>query len=202
MHLCLPTSVRPPVPVQALQMRNTRCWISDELQLFELRHCDSERLADPSQTSVKGSLLSASYLFEEITTVWVSGSPDGPVRLSYQLRNQVQIPNLGESLGHLSEVFVSVDLLKLRLSESAWIFFIYLVGPLKNYFLPASHQLPSDPRDSLIILRELQAIRPQRRAVQPELRLGWLPRAGSLPLDLRCHAGSETRREGWTSQMR
>ncbi len=106
--------MRPPVLVSGAQMRNSPD-IARQFHVLKLRYRDLEGLSDASHTGVSGSLLCPGDLLQEIAPKWVIRSTYRTVRLTNQLRHDVQVSDGSEEGGKLAKRQIHVDLFQVGL---------------------------------------------------------------------------------------
>ena len=159
-----------------------RIWA--KLEVGQLRNSDPKGLLDAFQPALTGVIRRKSDLLEEVTTIRVVMSPDRSIRLTYQLRHDVQVAYGFKKLGQLSEVLVRCYLLQVGLRQALPVARILIVWSLENN-IPLLHDAFSTNRGLLpaLLLREAELVLPCAR-----LRVASDPNSNT---DIRILSGGE-----------
>ena len=125
--------------VFASKMRATAAFIALQLYFSELRHRDSESVADSPQPRCLCLTRCLCDLLEEISSERIVSAADGTVRLAHQLRDNMEVANRFEKRCQFAEIPVDIDLLKVRLREQSGVRSVGVVraipqnGPITHY---------------------------------------------------------------------
>lgn len=172
--LVLPTRIRTPMLIKAAEMRHPHS-IPFQLKLSQLGNGDSKGLRNPSESPVPLLLGRTGQLFEEIATERVTRSAKGPIWLSNQLRNEVEVLNLRKERSELPKLTVCGDLFEVGLCEPALVLEIGRVGTIENHAAFTPSLLPLHGQTPQSVLIETKEVSP----------FGPLDRHGDVHYDVR-----------------
>src|SRR6185295_10135580 len=134
--------------------------VSFEIHLAELRDGQAQSGVDaPEPARLRLSRRRGDAL-EEIGTERVLGPRSRALRVADELRNEMEIADLGEELGDLAELLVRVDLLQVRLRQSIRVRPVGIVRTLEEGVIPSPDLLSLDDGYSLGVLPEFEPISP------------------------------------------
>ena len=134
--------------------------VPSELQFSELRHGHPESIIDSTQSRFQSSRICAGYLLKKIAAEGVSLSTASQVRVANQLRNDVQISDVGKKVGYLTEILVCIDLFEVGLRKSIDVETVFTSRPIKNYLAVFVNNLFLNGRSALFVLFELKSLHP------------------------------------------
>jgi hypothetical protein len=135
-------------------------FVTLQLQIGKLRHGHSQRIPYPAKPSFLGLVGRSSYLFEEVSAVWIISAPHRTIGLPHKLWHDMQVPNGLEEGGHLAEFPVDIHLFEVRLCESLLVLPIFLVGAIEDYGPFMEDAFTPDNWALEIVLVESQLILP------------------------------------------
>src|SRR5262249_36731467 len=155
-----------PMLVLAAQV-GSAAHVTGHLDFLELRHGDAQRVPDPPESSVPRFVWRTRYLFQEVSPKGIVPPTDRTVWLANPLRNDMQVTNGSEEIGHRAEFLVHVDLFQIGLREPFRVIAIILVRAFqKNLGLPENTFSP-DYWSALIVLGEMQLVSPGGELLVP-----------------------------------
>jgi len=129
-----------------------------KFNLGKLRNCYRQGILDSLQPRFLGSFLCPRNLFKEIPSVWIVLPPNGPLRLSDELRNNMEIVNRGEEFSYVPKLPIDIHLLQISLGPSLRVCFVICIRTAENFQTIFYYTLTPNKRTPEIILGEAQLV--------------------------------------------
>lgn len=95
-----------------------------EFEFSQLRYGHPQGGVNPTKARIENPLICFGYMFQEITTVRVIFFDINTIRFPNELRYYMQIADISEHRGNLSEFTICIYLLEMCLTQAIWICFV------------------------------------------------------------------------------
>ena len=151
--------------VAATQVRSAFDLVAVKLEFQQLWNGDLQSFPNSAQACIARSLWGASNLFQKIGSEGISQFSKVAVRLSHQLRDEVEIPKRLEKIGEFPKFTIYICLLDMRLVETLRIILIIGGRTAKNQFVGSSNDLTFYDWPLPVVLTKTNLIVPSRAIV-------------------------------------